>query len=133
MDEQLKSNLSSGTQWLRLVFMALFAVLLYLAFIVFSVLVVVQFLFALITGKDNVNLRHFGDALSQYIFQILQYLSYNSWDKPFPFAEWPQARVQAEEPVAASEPATASADEPVADDGAASGPENSDNESKKAE
>ena len=93
MDEQLKSNLTSSTHWLRLVYMILFALFLQVASVVMTVLVVVQFLFALVTGNDNTNLRKFGDSLSMYIFSVLQFLIYNSEQKPFPFSDWPESQV----------------------------------------
>ena len=96
MDEQLKSNLTSSTHWLRLVYMILFAIFLQVASVVMTVLVVVQFLFALVTGNDNTNLRKFGDALSMYIFSVLQFLIYNSEQKPFPFSDWPESKVSTE-------------------------------------
>lgn len=97
MDEQLKSNLTSGKHWLRLVFMLLFAVLLQVSLAVMWVLVAIQFIFALITGKDNLNLRSFGDSLSQYIFKTIQFLTYNSEEKPFPFSDWPESQAVVEE------------------------------------
>lgn len=108
MDEQLKSNLTSSKHWFRLVYMILFAVLLQVALAVMWVLVVIQFLFALITGNDNRNLRSFGASLSQYIYQAIQFLTYNSEDKPFPFMDWPEA------PVVEAPPAAEPAAEPVA-------------------
>lgn len=93
MDEQLKSNLTSSKHWLRLVYMVLFSIFLQVSSLVMWVLVAVQFLFALITGKDNMNLRRFGDSLSQYIYQALRFLTYNTEDKPFPFADWPESSV----------------------------------------
>ncbi|MDO3386461.1 DUF4389 domain-containing protein [Gilvimarinus sp. SDUM040013] len=89
-NEKLKSNLLSANHWMRLVFMILFSVILYVAGIVMSILVVVQFVFALITGKDNPNLRQLGDSLSQFIYAALRFLTYNTDEKPFPFADWPQ-------------------------------------------
>lgn len=88
-NEELKSNLLSSKHWLRLVFMLLFAVFLYLASIVVSVVVVLQFLFSLVTGQDNTNIRQFGSSLATYIFQTLKFLTYSSEEKPFPFADWP--------------------------------------------
>ncbi len=97
MDEQLKSNLTSSKHWFRLLFMIMFALLLQVALAVMWVLVGVQFLFALISGSDNRNLRKFGDSLSQFIFETIQFLTYNSEDKPFPFSDWPEANVVEEE------------------------------------
>ena len=114
-NEKLKSNITSSDHWIRLLFMILFAVVLYVAGIVVGVLVLVQFLFALITGSDNTNLRQLGDSLTQYIAQTLRFLTYNSNEKPFPFADWPEAApvaevVEPEEVVTAS----AEADKPDA-------------------
>ena len=74
---------------MRLVFMLFFAAILQLASIVMWTLVIVQFLFSLITGLDNPNLRKFGHALSIYICDTLKFLTYASEEKPFPFADWP--------------------------------------------
>lgn len=90
-NEDLKSNLLSKEHWLRLVFMILFAVLLYVAAIVMSFLVIVLFIFALVTGRANANLRQLGDTLSQFIYAVLRFLTYNTDAKPFPFAPWPIA------------------------------------------
>ncbi len=91
MNDQLKSNLLCSKHWLRMIFMLLFAGLLQLASVVMWVLVVLQFVFSLLTGKDNNQLRQLGNAISKYIFQTLQFLTYNSDEKPFPFADWPSA------------------------------------------
>ncbi|BFM20378.1 DUF4389 domain-containing protein [Gilvimarinus japonicus] len=95
-NETIKSNITSADHWIRLVFMILFAFILYVAAFVVGVLVLVQFLFALITGSDNSNLRQLGDSLTQYIAQTLRFLTYNSDDKPFPFADWPEPAPVAE-------------------------------------
>lgn len=89
-NEQIKSNLTSSKHWLRLIFMLLFAAILQIASLVMWVLVIAQFIFSLITGEDNVNLRKFGHGLSIYIFDTLKFLTYASEEKPFPFADWPK-------------------------------------------
>lgn len=93
MDEQLKSNLTSSAHWKRLVFMILFALFLYVASFVMAVVVVVQFIFSLVTGNDNHKLRRFGYSLSAFINQTLLFLTYNSEYKPFPFSDWPEAPI----------------------------------------
>lgn len=90
-NETLKSNLTSGEHWLRLLYMLLFAVVLYVAAIVVGLVIVVQFLFALISGKANDNLKQFGGSLSRYIFQVLRFMTYNREEKPFPFSDWPES------------------------------------------
>ncbi len=89
-NQELKSNLSSSKHWLRLVFMVIFALILQVTSILMWAIVVAQFLFSLITGSDNSNLRRFGHSLTTYIFETLKFLTYSSEEKPFPFADWPQ-------------------------------------------
>ncbi len=89
-NEQLTSNLKSSKHWLRLIFMLIFAVVLQITSIVMWVLVIAQFIFSLVSGEDNPNLRKFGHSLSIYIFHTLKFLTYASEEKPFPFADWPQ-------------------------------------------
>lgn len=88
-NEQLKANVTSGKQWVRLLYMVLYAVALYFASILMWIVVVLQFLFALITGKDNAQLRSFGYSLSTYLYEVYKFLTYSSDEKPFPFADWP--------------------------------------------
>jgi Domain of unknown function (DUF4389) len=87
---QIKSNLTSSKHWLRLLFMLVFAAVLQVAGIIMWILVIAQFLFSLVTGEDNLQLRKFGHSLSMYIFATLKFLTYASEEKPFPFADWPQ-------------------------------------------
>lgn len=93
-NDELKHNLTSGNQWLRLVYMVLFAFLLEIAGIVMLAVVALQFLFSIITGRANDNLRRLGDQIASYIYQTLQFLIYNTEEKPFPFAEWPESDVE---------------------------------------
>lgn len=108
-NDQLKSNLLSADHWMRFVYMILFAVILYVAGIVMGIVVLIQFVFALITGSDNSNLRQLGDSLSQFIYAALRFLTYNSDDKPFPFADWPEPAPVEEKIVEPAETAPAAA------------------------
>ncbi|AOS98622.1 hypothetical protein AUP74_03256 [Microbulbifer aggregans] len=93
-NEELKKNISSGNQWMRLLYMVLFLILLEIAGVVMLAVVVLQFLFALFTGSANDNLRRLGDQVASYVYQTLQFLIYNSEEKPFPFSEWPESEVE---------------------------------------
>lgn len=92
-----KERLLSADHWLRFVFMVLFAIILGLVSYVITVLVILQFIWALVSGEGNDKLREFGSSLSQYIYQILRFLTYNSEDKPFPFADWPESEKPSQE------------------------------------
>jgi len=89
--EEVKEHLKSRGTWLRLAFMVLFAFILYVAKFVLLAVAVLQIIAALFTGEPNARLTRFGESLSQFIYQIARFLTYNSDDMPFPFADWPDA------------------------------------------
>jgi len=73
----------------RLLFVILFALIYSAAEVVLVAVVVIQFGFVLITGERNQKLLDFGATLSKFIYQILQFVTFNTDEKPFPFADWP--------------------------------------------
>jgi len=83
------NNLKSGQTWLRGLFMLLFALIYSVTEVIVFVVVLLQFFFVLFTGQQNTRLRAFGEGLSVFIYQIMSYWTYNSEEKPFPFAQWP--------------------------------------------
>ena len=93
MSEKLDNIIDNLKQsWIRIILIVVFAVVLYLAIpLVLLVLMIAQVLFVLITGESNANLRSLGAALSTYIFQIVQFMSYVTDVKPFPFSDFPKA------------------------------------------
>jgi hypothetical protein len=97
MDPELKNNLRKRTTWLRGLYMLLFVVIYHVAEFVVGVVVLLQFLFTLVSGQTNARLLQFGQSLSQYVYQILRFLTFNSEDMPFPFNEWPAADTTDEE------------------------------------
>lgn len=80
--------------WYRLPFMLLFAVALHLCGMVMWLICVVQFVIVLAYGDKNANLTAFSESLVSYISQALKYVSFNSEEKPFPFASWPTPPVE---------------------------------------
>lgn len=91
--DQIKQNLLSPDAWLRILLMAGFAVAAWLTLLVLGVIVLVQALLVLITGFPNANLQRFGLIAGAYLFEIIQFLLYNTEDKPFPFAPFPDPPV----------------------------------------
>jgi len=77
--------------------MLFFVAGLQLASLVMWFFVVLQFLFAIITGNNNEQLRDFGGSLSRFIYEALRFLSYNTEEKPFPFADWPESKANGED------------------------------------
>lgn len=72
-------------QLIRLLYMLLFAVVMYFALTVLVFVVIVQFIFALFAGSANQSLRNFSRDLAHFIYQITLYLTYNEDRLPFPF------------------------------------------------
>lgn len=88
-------NLTSGETWLRGIFMLLFVLIYSVTEVIVFVVVFLQFLFVLFTGDKNIRLREFGDGLSIFIYQIMSYWTYNTEERPFPFAQWPDSSDEA--------------------------------------
>jgi hypothetical protein len=94
---KVEENVKSRTTWLRLLFMAIYGVVAWLAGMVGLVIVVLGFFWVLFTGEVNRELRQIGQAIASYIYEIIRYLTFNTDDKPFPFGgEWPSGKSQDE-------------------------------------
>jgi hypothetical protein len=89
MDPELKNNLSKKQTWIRGLYMVLFAVIFSITEVVIGAVVVLQFLFTLITGQTNPRLLQFGQSLSLYVYQVMRFQTFNQEELPFPFSEWP--------------------------------------------
>ncbi|MCW8831646.1 MAG: DUF4389 domain-containing protein, partial [Gammaproteobacteria bacterium] len=78
MSEEIKENLKQQSTWLRGLYMLMFSVFYSLAEIVLFAVVLFQFLFKLFTGETNLRLLKLGQSIATYIYQIVQYLNFNS-------------------------------------------------------
>ena len=90
MSDELKEHLKERKTWLRGLYMLLFALFYTVPEIVITAVVIFQFLLALFTGKANERLLKLGQSLSTYVYQILQFLTFNSDYHPYPFGAWPK-------------------------------------------
>ena len=69
-------------------------------------LVLFQFVTILLTGHANQNALRLGYNLSTYVYQVLQFQTFNTESRPFPFSDWPDgAREDADDSWAASDEA----------------------------
>jgi len=93
MAEDLKTNLTNGNTWLRGLLIILFAILYWVAEVVVTVVVVLQFGSRLITGEALPRLVTFARGLNAYVFQILEFVTFRSDERPFPFSAWPSEGV----------------------------------------
>jgi len=94
----IKTSVKNKGIWIRLLYMLLFAFLYYVTeFVIFAV-VIYQFLHILLTGgKKDENVINLGMQLSSYVYQILQFQTFNSETKPFPMSDWPSDKHLLEE------------------------------------
>ncbi len=87
--EEIKENLAMGETWIRGLFMLFFALCYSIAEILLLFVSVFQFFSTLLTGRTQGRVLGFGKALSDYVYQIYLFLTFNSEEKPFPFSPWP--------------------------------------------
>ena len=95
MSNDVKDNLKSQSTWMRGLYMLIYAVCYTIAEIVLVVVIIFQFLLKLFTAETNERLLKLGQGLSTYIYQILQFLTFNSEYQPYPFGAWPKGEPKA--------------------------------------
>ena len=72
------------------VFMLLFCFVGNIAGVLVGWVALFQFACALIVRRPNQNAQGFGKVLGCYLKHIVEFLSYTTDEKPWPFAPWPQ-------------------------------------------
>ena len=85
----MRRRLTSRGIWSRALYMVVFAIAYTFAETIVAFLVVFQFITILLTGSANEPLLRFGTNLSTYVYQILQFQTFNTETHPFPFSDWP--------------------------------------------
>ena len=90
MSNEVKENLKSQSTWKRGLYMLLYIIFSRVAEIVLGFVVLFQFLLKLFTGETNERLLKLGQGLSTYVYQTLQFLTFNSEYHPYPFGAWPR-------------------------------------------
>ena len=97
MEESTRERLIRGDIWVRALFMVLFAIAFGLTRVIIVFVVIFQFLAVLITGRANEPLLQFGKNLSVFILEILEFQTFNTELRPFPFSPWPDEEPGGEE------------------------------------
>ncbi len=99
----IKNNVKNTDTWLRGLFILIFGVIFYFLYGLIWLLVIFQFVTKVITGGLNSNLEQFSTRMTCYAMQILNYITYQSEERPFPFSPFPEGNVEAQQPEAESE------------------------------
>jgi hypothetical protein len=90
MSDDLKDNIKKQSTWMRGLYMLLFSIFYKIADIILFAVIIFQFILKVLTGDTNDRLRKLGQSISTYIYQVLQFLSFNSEQHPYPFGAWPK-------------------------------------------
>lgn len=94
MNAEVKENIIQQSTWVRGLYMLLFSLFYSIAEFVLFAIVIFQFLLVLFTGDTNPRLKKLGQSIATYIYQIIQYLTFNSEYKSYPFGAWPKGEPQ---------------------------------------
>ena len=93
--DDLVENVRELSGWVRVLFVIFFIVVLHLIIGPLIVLLaLVQALFLIFTTRANENLAGFGSLLVTYVAQILNFVTFNSESRPFPFSDFPGGQVE---------------------------------------
>ena len=74
-----------GNFIVRLLLMVVYALILFVIKFVLQAIVVVQLLFHLFGGGASVTAQKLGQAISEYIYRVWLFMTYNTNERPFPF------------------------------------------------
>lgn len=104
MNDEVKHNFLQPKTWMRALYMLLFALIYTVSEVVITAVVIIQFIMVLFTGKGNQRLLQLGQSLTTFIYQILQFLTFNTEVMPYPFGEWPKGEPKGAPAAAKSAP-----------------------------
>ena len=90
--EELKVNVFKQGKWLRILWIALFLFIYTYASLVLYVIAVLQFLFNLVTDSPNKSLSELAALFREWMVQIINFVTYQETEKPYPFSEFPKKR-----------------------------------------
>ena len=90
MQIEVPQHLTNKETWQRILYTILFCIAFSIAKTVLTFVVIIQLIIVLFTGNTQDTIKSFAKQLSEYIYQIAQYVTFNSEKQPFPFSDWPK-------------------------------------------
>lgn len=94
MEDEIKQRLQKKENWLHGFYMIFFVFIFGWANAIVGIIAFFQYATLIITGEKNTFLLEFSHNLGTYIHQIIDFLSFNSEQRPFPFQQWPRHNAQ---------------------------------------
>ena len=116
MNEINKDELLDLKKWQRLFFMVIYGAAINFVVSILIVLVAIQFIFYLFTSKTNTQLQSANNWLHGFFNDSLNFLSFNTDDKPWPFNSNEKGESDIQEEVVEAEAVELSNEEPKAED-----------------
>ncbi len=98
----VRKHLSDKQAWFRLLYMILFGIAFEVAKFVTFFVAAVQILFKLFTGDVQPRLTGFGASLAVFLRQTVDFMTFRSDVRPYPWSAWPLPEVAAAEAAAAA-------------------------------
>jgi hypothetical protein len=96
----VRKHLSDKQAWLRLLYMVLFGIAFEVAKFVTFFVAAVQILFKLFTGDVQPRLSGFGASLAVFLRQTVDFMTFRSEVRPYPWSAWPLPEVATAEAAA---------------------------------
>ncbi len=93
MREEIKQSLQKNEILVRGLFMLFFIVIYSISKFLIIGIMLFQLVTVLLAEKPNEQILKFSQSLSVYIYQIVQFLSFNNEQRPFPFSKWPDGTI----------------------------------------
>ena len=116
MNEINKDELLDLKKWQRLFFMVIYGAAINFVVSILIVLVAIQFIFYLFTSKTNTQLQSANNWLHCFFNDSLNFLSFNTDAKPWPFNSNDEGESDIQEEVVEAEAVELSNEEPKAED-----------------
>ena len=116
MNEINKDELLDLKKWQRLFFMVIYGAAINFVVSFLIVLVAIQFIFYLFTSKTNTQLQSANNWLHGFFNDSLNFLSFNTDAKPWPFNSNDEGESDIQEEVVEAEAVELSNEEPKAED-----------------
>lgn len=91
MNDDVRNNLANTDNWIKALLILVYGLIFYVAIWVLGLIILINLVVLLVTGRRNENLADFGKQTADYLSQIMAFCTLNSEVHPFPFGEWPDA------------------------------------------